>query len=75
MATCPRCKGHLTDSHHCPRRPAVVALEVILAAVIGAFAGLLIVAVFDPRGEITDIDTLFVIGGALAGIALSRTLR
>jgi hypothetical protein len=53
----------------------VVALEVILAAVIGAFAGLLIVAVFDPRGEITDIDTIVVIAGALVGIALSRSLH
>lgn len=75
MATCPRCKGHLTDSHRCPRRPAVVALEITLAAVVGGFAGLLIVAMFDPRGEITDIDTIFVVGGALAGIALSRAFR
>ena len=74
MATCPRCKGHLTDSHHCPRRPAVVAIEITIAAVIGAFAGLLLLAVFDPRGEIGDIDMLFfVIGGALTGIALGRT--
>lgn len=53
----------------------MVALEILLAAVIGAFAGLLVVAIFDPRGEITDVDTIFVIGGALAGVALSRTLR
>src|SRR3954471_18101709 len=24
MATCPRCKGHLTDTHVCPPRPYMV---------------------------------------------------
>ena len=75
MATCPRCKGHLTDSHRCPRRPVILALEILLAAVCGAFAGLLIVAALDPRGEVADTDTIFIIGGALVGIALSRMLR
>jgi hypothetical protein len=75
MATCPRCKGHLTDSHRCPRRSSVVALEIALAAIAGGFAGLLLVAIFDPRGQMTDIDTVFIVVGALAGVAINRSLR
>src|SRR5574339_1217785 len=49
MATCPRCKGHLTDSHRCPRHRGMVALEIALAAIGGGFLGLLLVAIFDPH--------------------------
>ena len=76
MATCPRCKGHLTDSHRCPRRPFIVALETTLSAIIGGVCGLLLVVIFDPRNQISDVETMyFVLGGAAAGIVLSRTLR
>ena len=76
MATCPRCKGHLTDSHKCPRRPAIVAAEMIAAALAGAFLGLLLVAVFDRAGQITDADySISVILGALIAIGLHRALR
>lgn len=75
MATCPRCKGHLTDSHRCPRRPYMVALEVSAAALVGGFAGLLLVAIFDPRGQITDVDSISLIVGALIGVGINRALR
>ena len=76
MATCPRCKGHLTDSHRCPRRPIIVALETVLAAVMGGAFGLLLVVLFDPRNQISDVETMyFVIGGAVAGVVLGRTFR
>jgi hypothetical protein len=75
MATCPRCKGHLTDNHRCPRRRGLVALEIVAAAFVGGFAGLLLVAVFDPRGQITDVDTISVIGGALIAVGINRALR
>ena len=75
MATCPRCKGHLTDSHRCPRRRLRVAAEVIAAALVGGFAGLLLVAVFDPRGQITDVDSISVVAGALVAVGLNRALR
>src|SRR6185436_7317715 len=29
MATCPRCKGHLTDTHRCPKSRVMVALEIV----------------------------------------------
>jgi len=76
MATCPRCKGHLTDSHRCPRRPTVVAAEMIAAAFAGAVIGLLLVAIFDRAGQITDADySISVIAGALIAIGLHRALR
>jgi hypothetical protein len=75
MSTCPRCKGHLNDNHRCPRRPMLVALEIIAAAFVGGFAGLLLVAIFDPHGQITDVDTISVIGGALIAVGINRALR
>ena len=75
MATCPRCKGHLTDSHRCPRRPVIVALETVVVALAGGFAGLLLVAIFDPRGQITDVDSVSAIGGALIAVGIHRALR
>ena len=38
MATCPRCRGHLTDSHVCPSRPARTAAELIADAGASAAA-------------------------------------
>ena len=75
MATCPRCKGHLTDNHRCPRRPFFVALEILVWAVAGAFGGLLLVALFDPHGQITDLDSILAIGGAVTAVGLQRLFR
>src|SRR4051812_39030972 len=76
MATCPRCKGHLTDSHKCPRRPLVVAAEIIASALAGGFIGLLLVAIFDHTGQIPDTDYFIsVIAGAGIAIALHRAVR
>ena len=76
MATCPRCKGHLTDHHRCPRRPFLVALEIGGWAIAGALGGLLLVALFDPHDTITD-DTYSVlaIGGALTAAGIRRLFR
>jgi hypothetical protein len=75
MATCPHCKGHLTDSHRCPRRPAVVATEITLAGLAGGFAGLLVSVALNPGGEITLIDTIAVLTGAAIAIGTERFLR
>jgi hypothetical protein len=77
MATCPRCKGHLTDSHRCPRRPWVVALEISLWVIAGALCGFLLVLLFDRSyGQISDTETMyFVLAGGLAGAVLHRGLR
>jgi hypothetical protein len=75
MATCPHCKGHLTDSHRCPRRPAVVATEIALAGLAGGFAGLLASVALHPGGQITMIDAIFVVIGAAAAIGIDRFFR
>ena len=76
MATCPRCKGHLTDSHKCPRRPAIVAAEITAVAVGGALAGFLLVAILDTREQITNVDLILVVGaGALIGVGIRRMMR
>ena len=75
MATCPRCKGHLTDSHLCPRRPVRVAAEVAAVALLGGFAGLLLVAIFDPHSPVPNIDTICAASGALIAVGINRALR
>lgn len=75
MATCPQCKGHLTEHHRCPRRPVLAWAETLLWAVAGGFAGLLLVAMFDPHGQITDLDSISVIAGALLAVGINRVVR
>ena len=75
MATCPRCRGHLTDHHRCPRHPAKVAAELALAAIAGGLLALLVVALIDPGGQLTHIDLSAVTVGMLGGIGLDRLLR
>jgi hypothetical protein len=52
-----------------------VAVEIIAAALFGGFAGLLIVAMVDPSGQSTDIDTISIIAGALIAVGIDRALR
>ena len=75
MATCPYCKGHLNDGHRCPRRRGVVVAEVIVTAIGGGLAALLLLAAFDPRGQATDLDTISFVGGAIVAVVINRTLR
>ena len=75
MATCPRCKGHLTDSHRCRRPRILVAVEIIGSALAGGFAGFVLVALFDPRGQITDLDSVSAVIGALVAVGINRALR
>lgn len=74
MATCPRCKGHLTDSHRCPRRPLVAAAEILASALAGGLAGLLLVVLFDPHGQ-PQLDILAIVAGAMIAVGIDRTLR
>jgi hypothetical protein len=54
----------------------VVAAQITAAALLGGFAGLLLVAIFDRAGQITDADySISVIAGALIAIGLQRALR
>jgi len=74
MATCPRCKGHLTENHRCPRSPARKAFEMSLAAIAGSVVMLVMMSIVDPHGQ-TSIDGVLLVAGALAGVGLDKWLR
>jgi len=75
MATCPRCKGHLTDNHRCPRRPTIVAAKMIGWAVVGGLSGWLLVLVFNPWTEMPDVEVISAIAGALIAVGINRALN
>lgn len=75
MATCPHCKGHLTDGHRCPKRRVYVVAEIAACAVLGGLAGWMLLAAFDPRGQATDMDLIAIVAGALVGVGINRFLR
>jgi hypothetical protein len=75
MATCPRCRGHLTEHHRCPRRPGRLAAEMAASAVAGAILALLVVALVDPQGRLTSIDAWAAGLGAAGGAWLVGLLR
>ena len=75
MATCPHCKGHLTDGHRCPRRRSLVILEIFASAVLGGLGGWLLLAAFDPRGQVTDMDGVAIAVGMLVAVGINRFAR
>ena len=44
-------------------------------ALLGGFAGVLLVALFDPHGQITDMDSISAVAGALVAVGINRALR
>jgi hypothetical protein len=74
MATCPQCKGHLTDDHRCPRSRARIIYEVVFAAIAGAFGALLIGSLIDPQAQIA-MDAVMLLVGAMLGVAVNWWIR
>ena len=74
MATCPRCRGHLTENHRCPRSAARKVFEVSIAAIGGGLGTLLIMSLVDPHGQLS-FDFVLLVGSALAGVGVDRWLR
>jgi hypothetical protein len=74
MATCPRCKGHLTEDHRCPRSRGRIFYEVAFSGIAGAFGALLIASLIDPHGQMA-MDAVMLILGALLGVALNWWIR
>ena len=72
MSTCPRCHGHLTREHRCPRSRTSLALELGGTALVGGLAAIVFAAVFDPHETTADLDLLVFATGALAALALHR---
>ncbi len=72
MSTCPRCHGHLTRGHRCPRSRLAVALELAVTAIVGGLAAIVFAAVFDPHQVTIDLDLLVFCIGAMAALAIHR---
>ena len=54
----------------------MVAAEMTVGGLAGGFAGLVLLALFDPREQITDLDVILVVtAGALIGVGITRALR
>lgn len=73
MATCPRCRGHLTENHRCLRTSA--AAQISAPALAGGLLALLVVSLVDPGDELTYIGPTAVTIGVFGGIGLDRLLR
>ena len=65
----------MTDTHRCPKRPALVATEIAVAAIAGGLAGLVLIAAIDPRDVVTTVDTVAIVTGAALGVGLDRFFR
>jgi hypothetical protein len=52
-----------------------VVLEIAACAIGGGFAAWLLLAVFDPRGQVTDLDSVTFVVGALVAVGINRALR
>ena len=48
---------------------------MLLWIVVGGFAGMLLVALFDPHGQITDLDSIAATVGALLAVGIHRAVR
>jgi hypothetical protein len=53
----------------------LVVLEIGLCAIGGGIAALLLLALFDPRGQVTDLDTVTFVAGAFVAVGINRFLR
>jgi hypothetical protein len=72
MSTCPKCHGHLTDSHKCPRTRRSVIIELGLTALTGGVIAISTIAIFDPGQTTTDLDLLVFLLGALCALGVHQ---
>lgn len=52
-----------------------MAAEIAASALAGGAAGFLLVVIFDPRGQISDLDSVSAAAGALVAVGINRALR
>ncbi|GEM_PF-4930903 len=73
MATCPKCRGHLTTGHRCRRTARQQTLDLALAGVAGGLTALVMTAVFDPQQVVSEYDG-YIMAGAIALAMLTQSL-
>ena len=67
MSTCPKCHGHLTEGHRCPRTRRSVVIELAATGLLGGLVAIAAIALLDPGQMTTDLDLLvFLLGGLCA---------
>jgi hypothetical protein len=52
-----------------------VFLEITGSAIVGGLGAWLLLAAFDPRGQITDMDATAIVVGMLVAVSINRLLR
>ncbi|HEX5473063.1 MAG TPA: hypothetical protein VFX12_00260 [Vicinamibacterales bacterium] len=52
-----------------------MAIEMLLWAMGGGVAALLLVAAFDPRGQLANLDSVSFAAGAVLAVGVNRALR
>ena len=75
MATCPKCHGHLTSGHRCPRGRYQDTIDLVAAGVAGGVTALLMVAIFDRNEVLVDLDGYLLAGGIAIGMITQSLLR
>jgi hypothetical protein len=75
MATCPKCGGHLTTSHRCPRSRFHNTFDLALAGLVGGITALVMAAIFDRNQVVTAYDGYFLAGGIAIGMLTQSLLR
>jgi hypothetical protein len=50
-------------------------IELALVALLGGFCGLMVVALFQPGGQLTSTDLVSVVAGALLAVGIDRIVR
>ena len=73
MATCPKCKGHLTTGHRCRRTKGQQTVDLALAGLTGAVTSLVMTGIFDRNQVVTDYDG-YILAGGVAIAMLTQSL-
>jgi hypothetical protein len=75
VATCPRCKGPLTETHQCPRRPVAEALWAIGISIAGGLSVFVIFSLIDTQQRYAHLDPWVFLIGCLAARGIQIYLR
>lgn len=75
MATCPRCRGHLTDTHRCPKGRLRGALETGAVGLGGGLGGLIVLALLDAGGAARDLEGMAFVAGSLLALGAHAMVR
>jgi hypothetical protein len=75
MATCPRCRGPLTETHVCPRRPFAEAFRAITVSIAGGLAAIVIFSLIDTEQRYAHLDLWMFVAGSLGARGIQIYLR